>query len=268
MRTFFAICRQYLREQRLATLVWLGVVSFMAYGVVSAAPSMVHDNAIIEFARTLPAAFRRLIGDMLRYKHPVDVFLEAKLLSFMPLLAAIFGVLSAMGIVAREVDRRNADFVMTLPVPRRRILLARFAAVTLNVAMLYLATFLVLWAGLASVNVAGSLTGYAMFFTGHFFLTLLLAAVALLLSLSIEDYALANRIALIFTVVLYVLFLANVMANGPSWLGKVFFFGWVDSVAVIADGRFPLGAVIFGILAITPVLFAGIRAFERKQIPA
>lgn len=268
MRTFFAICRQYLREQRLATLVWLGVMAVMAYGVVSAAPSMVRDNTITRFAESMPDALRRLMGDMLRYKHPVDVYLEAKLLSFMPLLTAIFGVLSAMGIVAREVDRRNADFVMTLPVSRSKILLARFAAVALNVALLYAVTLFVIWAGLASEKVAASLGGYAMFFTGSYFVAMLMAAAALFLSLRIEDYTRANRTVLITVVALYVLHLANVMADGPAWLGKVFLFGWVNSVAVVADGRFPLGAVVAGALATGLALIAAVRAFDHKQIPA
>lgn len=268
MRAFFAVCRQYLREQRLATLVWLGVMAVLTYGVISAAPSMARDNTITQFVESMPDAIKRLMGDMLRYRHPVDVYLEAKLLSFMPLLAAIFGVLSAMGIVAREVDRRNADFVMTLPVPRSKILLARFAAVALNVAMLYAVTFLVMWAGLASEKVAASLGGYAMFFAGSFFVTMLMAASALFLSLRVEDYARANRTALIAVVSLYVLHMANVVASGPEWLSKVFLFGWVSPVAVVGDGRFPVGAVVTGTLLTGLALFAAVRAFDHKQIPA
>lgn len=268
MRTFFAIGRQYLREQRLATLVWLGVMAVLTYGVVSAAPSLVRDNTITRFAETMPDAIKRLLGDLLRYKHPVDMYLEAKLLSFMPLLAAIFGVLSAMGIVAREIDRRNADFVMTLPVPRSKIMLARFASVALNIAMLYAVTFLVIWAGLAGEKVAASLGAYAICFAGSYFVTILMAAAALYLSLKIEDYTRANRIVLIVVVSLYVLNLANVMASGPKWLGNVFLFGWVDSASILIDGRFPVAAVALGAIVTALLLTASARTFHRKQIPA
>lgn len=268
MRTFIAICRQHLREQRLATLVWVGVLAFMAYGIVSTAPSMAQNNTVVKFAETLPKSIQRLLGDMLLYKYPADVFINAKLLSFMPLLAAIFAVLSAMGIVAREVNHRTADFLMTLPVPRPKLLLSRFMSVACNVALLYGATYLILWAGLRLEGLDASFGGYAMYFVGHYVLTMLMASIALAVSLWVDDYARANRIALIITVSLFILNYANLAAQGPAWLGRIVVFGWVDSAAVVGKGLFPWSALVFGVLANALVLGLCVRSFERKQIPA
>lgn len=268
MRTFFAVCRQHWREQRLATLIWVGVLAFMAYALTSTAPSMAEDNAIIKFAETMPKAIQRMLGDMMRYKYPADVFLNAKLLSFMPLLTAIFAVLSAMGIVAREVEHRTMDFMMTLPVPRAKMLLARFAAVACNVALLYGVTYLVIWVGLRAEGLPASFGGYAMHFVGNFALTLVAASIALAISLWVDDYARANRIALIGTSGLFILNYANIISKGPGWIGRVLIFGWVDTTRVVADGLFPWGAVAFGSAATALVLFFCARHFEHKQIPA
>lgn len=268
MRTFFAIWRQHIREQRMATLIWVGVMAVMTYGVASTAPSMAQDNAVLKFAETLPDAIKRLMGDIMRFKYPADVFIQAKLLSFMPLLTAIFGVLSAMGIVAREVERRSADFVLALPVSRWILILSRFFALACNTALLYAVTQVVLWTALRGYGLSASISGYAMYFAGHFALTLFMAALALAFSLIFEDYTRASRISLIIATSLFILNFANLMAEGPAWLGHIFIFGFVDATAVVADGRFPWAALVFGIVATILVLVFSIRRFERKQIPA
>ena len=138
MRTFWSLCKQHLRLYRLTTMIWLWIVAMMAYFVAEMAPSVVSDNSLQKILAQFPQAIKSLFGDPGAYRYPVDLFIQGKWLQFMPLLAGIFGVLSAMGIMAREIDRRTADFVLTLPVRRSLVLFARFTALAVNLALFYL----------------------------------------------------------------------------------------------------------------------------------
>lgn len=267
MRAFWSLCRQHLRLYRLTTMIWLAIVAMMAYFVAGMAPSVVADNSLTKILAQFPQAIRRLFGNPNAYRYPVDLFIQGKWLQFVPLLAGIFGVISALGIMAREIDRRTADFVLTLPAKRSLVLFARFTALAVNVALLYLGSIVMLWFGLRQVHLPGAIGNYVLFSLGHYFQSLFFAALTLYVSLRLDDYAAANRYSLIGVVGFYSLYL---MLNGvgASGLAKLTFFGLVNAEQVVGRGYFPWLAVLVGGLLTCLCLWASAGRMDKKQIPA
>ena len=267
MRAFWSLCKQHLRLYRLTTLIWLAIVAMMAYLVAGIAPSVAADSSLPKLLAQFPQPIRRLFGDPRAYRYLVDLFIQGKWLQFMPLLAGIFGVTSAMGIMAREIDRRSADFVLTLPVRRSLVLFARFTALAVNLALLYLGSVAVLWLGLRQVHLPASVGNYALFSLGHYFPSLFFAALALYLSLRLDDYAAANRYSLIGVVGFYALYLI-LNGVGASRLAALTFFGLVNAEQVVGHGHFPWLAVLVGGLLTGLFLWASAGRLDKKQIPA
>ncbi len=268
MRIFWSLCRQHLRLYRLTTAIWFGIIAMMAYMVAVMAPSVVEGNSLQAILASFGAAFQRLFGDINAYRHPVDIFIQGKWLQFMPLLASIFGAISAMGIMAKEIDRRTADFVLSLPVRRSSVLMARFAALAVNVALLYLGSLILLWLGLRQANMTGAYDGYAFFSLGHYFLTLFFAALTLYLSLRLEEYGPANRYALFTVAGFYSLYLLLKGVGAPNWSVWLSLYGLVDAEQAVGRGHFPWAAVAVGCLLTAVCLQASARVMEKKQVPA
>lgn len=268
MRAFWSLCKQHLRLYRLTTSIWLVILAMMAYFVAEMGSGLVAGNSLQAILAQFPEAIKRLFGDPNAYKYPVDIYIQGKWLQFVPLLAGIFGVLSAMGIMAREIDRRTADFVLTLPLNRSLVLLARFAALAFNIGLLYVGSVLFVWLGLYQTNLKGAIGGYFLFSLGHYFLTLVFAAATLALSLYLEDYAVANRYALIGVVGFYSLYMIVKGVGATAWVTWLTIVGTVDAEQVIGHGHPPWLAMIVGILLTTVCLLASVRMMDKKQIPA
>ncbi|MGE5599746.1 MAG: ABC transporter permease [Bacteroidota bacterium] len=267
MHTFWHLCKQHLRHYRLTTAIWLAILAMMAYFVAEVAPSVVADNNLTKLLAQFPQAIRSLFGDPGVYRYPVDLYIQGKWLLFVPLLAGIFGVISAMGIMAREIDRRTADFVLTLPVRRSLILSARFAALAFNVGLLYLGSVVMLWLGLRQADITGAIGHYLLFFLGHYFLTLFFAALTLYVSLCLDDYAAANRYALIIVVGFYALYLIVKGVGASVWVSRLTLFGLVEAEQVVGRGYPPWLAVFVGGLLTLVFLWAAIGRMDKKQVP-
>ena len=268
MRSYWSLCRQHLRHYRLTTAIWLFIISMMAYAVAAMAPSVVEGNSLQVILKSFGSVFQRLFGDVNAYRYPVDLFIQGKWLQFMPLLAGIFGAISAMGIMARDIDHRTADFVLTLPVRRAKVLLARFAALAFNVGLLYAGSVTMLWLGLRQAGLAGAYDGYVFFSLGHYFLTLFFAALTLFLSLVWEEYSLANRYALLGVIGLYTLYLILKGVGAPHWSTWFSLSGLVDAEQVVGRGHFPWAAVLVGGLLTAISLWGSTASMDKKQIPA
>ena len=251
MRIFWSLCKQHLRNNRLTTAIWLVIVAMMAYFVASVAESVVSGNNLEQILDSL-GGLKNLFGNTDAYRYPADIYIHGKWLAFMPLLMGIFGVLSALGILAREIDRRTADFVLTLPVPRATVLMSRFTALAINIGLLYLGSFVMLWVGLRQAHVPGAFGGYALYSVGQYGLTILFSALTLLVSLCLDDYTVTNRYGLIGVVGFYALYLILNGVGTPS-LAALTFYGLVNAEQVVGRGHFPWLAVLVGGLLTFPV---------------
>jgi len=268
MRATLALVKQHLKEQRLSTAVWAGMLALLSYMVVSIAPAVTADSYLLELLQNVSPSMAKLYGNLFAYKFPVDAFLQFKWMLFIPVLTMVYGVLAAMAIVAREVDQHSADFALTLPITRTRLLLSRFGALTLNVALLYFTSWAAIWVGLRVAAIQASFVEYAYFYIGQFFITLTLAAFTLWFSVLVAEYALAVRVTLVTGVTLWTLQLTSRTLGGPLWLERLLLFGWVQTEPVIAQGLFPWGAVAVGSALTAFFLTMAARVFQHKQVVA
>jgi ABC-type transport system involved in multi-copper enzyme maturation permease subunit len=260
--------RQHLREQRLAILVWAAMAALMSVIVAGTAPAMADPRLMKQFIAQLPEPALNLIGRPDSYTSLLDYYIAFKWLGIMPLLGSVFAATSAMGIIARDIDRRSADFPLSLPVSRACLLSARFAAQAMGLSVLYFGAFIALSLRLVSQGSDGSFVRYALYFGGCYCVSLAFAAGALLLSLTLRAYGSAARYAVLLTVGAYLLEVLNRLLQGPKVVGWFVLYGFTRTEDAIGLGAFPVGAVSAGLGLAALLLWLSARVFAQKQIPA
>lgn len=136
-----------LRDQRRSLLYWgFGLVALAAI-MALVYPNVSKIDSLNDYLNQLPEGMKTMfIGSgMVDYTTPVGYF-STELFSFMvPLLFLIYGVGAGAGAIAGEEEKGTLDFLLAVPVPRRRVVVSKFAAVV--VSMLVLA--LLFWTGMA-----------------------------------------------------------------------------------------------------------------------
>ncbi|HET9671794.1 MAG TPA: ABC transporter permease subunit [Actinomycetota bacterium] len=126
------ILRKELRDQRRALLGWGGGLAAMVLMYSSFWPS-IRDNAdqFESYLENLPEAFRNLVGE-LSLTTPVG-YLQSELFSFLgPALLLVFAIGAGARSLAGEEEQRTMDVLAVTPLTRRRIVVEKFAAMSVT----------------------------------------------------------------------------------------------------------------------------------------
>ncbi len=178
MRTIFA---KTIRELGRVAVVWTAASALLAAFYLSLYPSIGAAEEMRSFLDAMPPAIRAMFA-----AEGVDIstpagYLNVELFTFVvPLLVAALTVTIAAGATAGEEDRGSLDLLLSCPVARWRVILAKAAAVATLGAVLVTG----LWIGLAITAWAGhielALDRVAAALVSAWLLGLVLGGVALL----------------------------------------------------------------------------------------
>ncbi len=258
--------RMALRQQLVSWLVWAIVVVLGVATVVSAAPAVADSRALVALMRGLPPSMRAVMGGALMVSRPLEGYLYIKLLMYLPLLVGIFAGFQASSLLAREMDHRRFDFLLGLPLTRRRLLLVRFAALVTSQAAMWLVTILALIGFMRQQGVHPDVLGYVLVGYSGFLVTLATSAGALWASAGARDYPGAARWGLGIAAVPFVYDLAvRIATTAPGWR-YILPYGYYDPPHLLLTHAFPwlaTGVLLVGSILLT---YGALRSFERREV--
>lgn len=226
--------------------------------------SITNKTAIEEYMRDLPPAFKAMFGDQVSLA-TLKGWLQLEVFGWLPFLMAIYAGVTVAGIVSRELDRGTAEFLFGLPVGRARLVLTRFAAFGLTLALLHLAILAGTRLGAAVIDEAYPLKGSLNTLGASFIVVLAMGALDLLVSVFIADYSRALFAGLGINAGLYfttVALQAGGVGKGlPPWL----VFGRYDVSQLMGQG---VGAADVAVLAgyVGVLLALAVGAFSRRDL--
>ncbi len=258
--------RMALRQQLVSWLVWTIIVVLGIGTVASAAPAVASSKALVALMGSLPPSFRSVMGGALMVRRPLDGYLYIKLVMYLPLLIGIFTGFQASSLLAREMEHRRFDFLLGLPISRRRLLVTRFAGLVTAQAAMWLVTVGALLAFLAQEGLHPDVAGYTLVGYSGFLATLATGAAALWASAAARDYRSAMRWGLgIATVPFAYDFAVRIATPGQGWL-YVVPYGYYDPPHLLLTHAFPwLATLVLGAASVLLTLGA-VRSFERREV--
>lgn len=203
-----------------AALGWwiLGILAMAAY-VVIAYDTMVDLEALSELYESYPPALRQLFGEVDLSK--MDGWIQVELVSYLPLLLAIYGGIYAAGAVSREEEQRTIDFILGMPVSRTNFIGSRIIVGLWNLFLVCSAVFLFLVIGIFLVGRTPSAGNYALALLNAFLLSGALLTAYVAIATVVDEQSRLTGITLGLTFVLYILTAAFQAAEVPEavqWL--------------------------------------------------
>lgn len=170
-----------LRDLQGQMLAWsLGLIGIAALNVLLY-PTVQNFPGLVSFLENMPPAFKAMIGDVQSMTR-IEGFLRLKVFDALPLLLAIFVVSQGAALVAGEIEGKSFDLLLARPIPRGRVVMAKFCAL----ATASLAPTLAMALGLiVCTRIIGAQVGPAYLVAGSLNalpLTWLFAALAVLAS--------------------------------------------------------------------------------------
>jgi len=185
-----------------------------------------------------------------------------------PLLLTVYTALGSLSILTRDMDTRNMDFLLALPVRRYQVLLNRFAVLASNLAVLHAVL-------LASVGVGVMLLGhrpdwsiYAVMALNGFLVQLALASLLLAVTVLVDDYTRGLFVTIGAGLALYSLPVAIEPVSRLGPLRKLSVFAYAQPAEVMKTGAIPPADAAVLVAATLALTMCSVLLFERKQLSA
>ncbi len=254
-----------LRQSWLPWLMWALAVALFTLAVVSAASAVEVGPALFtRLMASMPPRLLALFGGRALLSHPLESYLDAKLLSYLPLFGALLAAFQAASL-ARDLERGRGDFLLSLPVTRAQVLGARALALLTTVAALWAATLATLALCLRAYGFTVDLEPYLVLAYSGFLVDAVLAVGCLWLSALARTYREALRLALGLALVPLVYDYALQMALAPRVWRLLLPYGYYDPPSAFAGHAFPWAATL---VLIPAAVLAGALAqltFTRRE---
>lgn len=198
-----------------AALGWwmLGILGMTVY-VVGAYETLGNLQGLADLYKNYPPELRKLFGEV--DISQVDGWIQVEIISYLPLLLAIYAGIYAAGSISREVEQRTVDFILGLPVSRRQFIGSRIAVGMLNTLIICLGVFAVLVVGVAIIGHTPSADRYALALLNAYLLSSALLTAYVAIAAMVDEQARVTGITLGLTLVLYVLAAAFKATDVPE----------------------------------------------------
>lgn len=254
-----------LRDRWRSTFGWGLALVMMAILQLSVYPSVAKSSANMQaFVDEWPDAFRQAFN-LDAYTTGAG-FLNAEMFSMMvPLVLIAVATTGAAAATAGEEERGTADLLLSLPISRGRVLLAKVLATVLALTAVAVATYLTILIGAPLVDLDVSASHLASAVLMVMLLAMVFGAVTLALAAVTgrRGVALGAGVGLALTAVLL-----NALAPMASWLEpwqKVSPFHWALGDNPLVNGLDgPMAALMLAVVAVLVV--AAWVVYERKDI--
>ena len=146
------ILKHELRQNRAALLIWTVVISFMIGVCVFIYPEMKGEMESISDVFADMGSFSAAFGmDQINFGTLLGYY-AIECGNVLGLGGAFFAAICGAGILAKEEKEHTAEFLMTHPVSRRKVITQKLISVMLQIVVLNVIVFAVVVAGMAVIG--------------------------------------------------------------------------------------------------------------------
>lgn len=235
----------------------------------------VQDSNLLSQMSTLMESIPPFFMDMLgasdiEFMATPEGYLSLQFFSLLLIIFAVYGVMAGLNVTANEEDRGIMDVMLSLPLPRWRVIAEKSLAYTVIVAGIITLTFLCMWGGILATPALSSVSITRIAEATYSALpgTLLVMAFTALAAVVLRRKGTATAVAATFVTASYFLDTLGRASGEGSLLNQLralSFHTYYDGTAVMQYG-ISWGNIIL-ILVVTVVLLGGsLFAFQRRDV--
>lgn len=265
-----AVLLDTLRRNWRQTLYWGIGFAFVGFATVIMVPNVEFLNQMLELLETLPPILVAAVGagDDLSFVATPEGFLAVGFFGKLLLFFAAYPVIMGMRVTANEEDEGVLDVVLSLPIPRWRVIAERFLAFSLTTALLVALLLVGIWLGEQAstiVTLNMSRVGETVFnmFPG----LLLILAFTIFVGSILRRKQWVLAIATIFVVVSFMLDTVGTMGKGSiaENLRVLSFFSYFNATGVMKNGL--VWANVIGLIVVAiSLVTVSLPLFQRRDI--
>lgn len=252
---------------------WRGMIywglGFGSYGLMIML--IVQDANILkqygEIAKAFPPAILQLLGGDAASLATPEGFLAYAFFGYLLLIFAVYAILSGLNVTANDEDAGIMDMVLSLPLPRWRLVLEKLLAYTVLVLGIIILSYLGLFVG---AQFSALKVDNARLFEATINMipaSLMMVAFTAFMGALFRSKSTATAVSAVFVIGSYVLNFLGLAASGTFFdkIKGLSFFSYYDHQGVILHGLSVTNVIV--LLVVTVICAtAAIWTFQRRDV--
>ena len=253
-----------LRLNRTALIIWSCAISFMLGVCVIIYPEMSAQMNEVSAMFSEMGAFSSAFGmDQLNFGEFTDYF-AIECGNVLGLGGALFAAVLGASALAKEEREHTAEFLLTHPLSRRRIVTEKLLSAVTQVFLLNAAVIAVTAVCIFAVGVDADLTALTLIFTAYLILQLEIACVSLGLSAFMKRGSLGAALGFVFAT-----YFLNIVSNLTEDLEPLKFvtpFGYTDGSYIVPERALEIKYLAVGLVISAIGIAAAYWKYTKKDI--
>ena len=258
------IVKHELRQGRTAFLLWTGAIGFLLAVCIFLFPEMKGEMDSVSSLFSSMGAFTAAFGmDRLNFGSLVGYY-AIECGNVLGLGGAFYASLCAVGILSKEEKDRTAEFLLTHPVSRGRVVSEKLLSVLIRIAALNGVVWLLSVGSIAAIGEAVPWKELNLLHLAYFLLQVELAGICFSISAFVRRGSLG--IGLGIAAIMYFLNLIANITDTASFLRYITPFGYCNGADIVTKGRMDAAMVIIGLAIGAAGIIAAYLKYTKKDI--
>ena len=258
------VFKHELRQSRSALIIWTAAISFMLGICIVIYPEMSTQMGDISAMFADMGSFSQAFGmDRINFGEFLGFF-GVECGNVLGLGGAFFAALLGISALAKEEKEHTAEFLLTHPVSRTRVITEKLCAVIVQIVIMNLAVIAVTALSVLIIGEEADIKIFALLFLSFFLMQLEVAAVTFGISAFLRRGSLGIGLGLAA-----VFYFMNIVANlidETKFLKYITPFGYTESADIIADGALNGGYLAVGMALAAIGVILAFWKYGRKDI--
>ena len=244
------ILRHELRRSRVSFWIWTGAIGFLLAVCIFLFPEMKGEMEGVSEVFSSMGAFTAAFGmDRLNFG-TLNGYYAIECGNVLGLGGAFFAALLAAGMLCKEEKERTAEFLLTHPVSRARIVTEKLAAVLILITVMNLIIYALAVGSILAIGETVPWRELSLQHLAYWFLQLEIAGICFGVSAFLRRGS--AGVGLGIAVMLYFMNLIANITESASFLKDLTPFGYCDGAEIASSGsldfkRLAIGAVFFAV---------------------
>ena len=258
------IVKQELRRGRLQLMIWTASVGALLAVCVLLFPEMKGEMEQVSGVFASMGSFTKAFGmDRLDFGTLIG-FYGVECGNVLGLGGAFFASLLGIAALASEESGRTAEFLLTHPVTRARVIAEKLVAVLVQVIIFNAVIALIAVGCIRFIGEPMPGKELMLLHTAYLVMQIELAMICFGLSSCLRRGALGVGLGL--ATVMYFLNLVANITDSASWLKYVTPFGYTESADIVSAGQLDAGMIALGLAIGVVIAAAGSLYYARRDI--
>ena len=259
------IIRHELKQSRISLIIWTVAIGFLLAVCIFMFPEMKGEMEEVNDVFSSMGSFTQAFGmDKVNFGTLLG-FYAVECGNILGLGGAFFASLCAISVLSKEEKERTAEFLLTHPVSRVRVVAEKLISVLLQIVILNAVVYAIAVLSIAFIGETVHWQEITLMHTAYLLLQLELAGVCFGVSAFLRRGSIGTGLGI--AVIMYFLNIIANLTESAEFLKYITPFGYADGAEIVRNVSLDMNMIAIGILFAVIGISAGFVKYCRKDIP-